>query len=1179
VEQHTGRQYDDDLTVGMDDYDDSLQTGSVDLFEFASDTESPITRLKELVLSIDWEITDDILRQFNEELLDLKDIWANDKVNLVYVQALEKISRYIYKEKADAHPNAIKLLLRFYSNLEKIVSTPTMSEDEKKTILIDDVDKFEKFKRQIKHYGIDIKPAKAVDEAPSPLPSDIRSIRETETSEDPLLNLKAIIFGMDWEITENDLIDLGEEVSSLEKRFSGSKAKLIILQGIGALGAYINLKRSNAHVDAFQLLQSFFLALETIVMNGLSGEEEKKVLMPEVNKFNVFKEIISSTITPEAIAEGGEPEVEEFAPYQGDGEEIMPAFADFPEDVHGFRAEEEVVALESEINKNVYGQIENFFAEEKAETSEPAAASPVGKEPGDEGLMDEMESRLNGLFFDDSEEPQVFQALGGDIALQGVDVETEADDDSDEEALPRIGADPAPALMDNLSEIGNEEEAISDEAIAVLSGPDELTGEEKIVAGHPEEGSAGILPGLDVETEADDDLEEEPLPLDAEELAPALFAHDDVSRFEDSADFKLDEASAGIEKRLTEFFGEDEETLEVDISAVSEDAGEPVAEEELMVGPAADLTAEEIKEEEDWIVADVAKLLQGVDVETEADDDSEEEALPLEGEELAPALSGQFEESDLHEDEELAQEEELAGIEDRLEEFFDDEVEITPALEDIPFTEEETKELEEEEEPPVVAVSELPSDQSEQEQEGDISFHAEADLTEKPAVGEEFDLSSAVTEESWDHLEECVVDEDTQAAETTIAQEFEDHLSEFFGPEETAEEEFPELSQQEEIAPEQQLFEISHENDLLEEEQYFSDVVQETQVLSPSDTRAEKDEATLSILQEDEDFIEYIEGVEFDDEEGSQKSDLIFTEDEEEVVFEAVDEEDVVESEAAMMSFADEIETEFGKYFIDQEADHQEKDQETAANLTVEEVFAEDEIFGESLEETQAATDSIFQMDEFPEPQKKREDADLTGLDESILAGIESMSEGSFAPGEGEGPETDLDTLRACIALLSREADDRTLGDFLHEISRLNSKWATKPIDKTFLQLIATVVRYINQYPYEAGFETSGLLLSVFNALEKSRLSEVRAEDIQESICAETANVLEWQQRKLISKMSEAQGAVGVGGIASGLQDIMKNHEGALDSQTLVSVIHNEFDTLRQSINDRLEELFRQHSR
>ena len=86
-------------------------------------------------MSIDWEITDDILHQFNEELVDLKDV-ADEKIYLVYILALEKISKYIYKEKADSDPNAIKLLLSFYYNLEKIVSTESMTEGEKQLLCL-----------------------------------------------------------------------------------------------------------------------------------------------------------------------------------------------------------------------------------------------------------------------------------------------------------------------------------------------------------------------------------------------------------------------------------------------------------------------------------------------------------------------------------------------------------------------------------------------------------------------------------------------------------------------------------------------------------------------------------------------------------------------------------------------------------------------------------------------------------------------------------------------------------------------------------------------------------------------------------------------------------------------------------------------------------------------------------
>ena len=105
TQQQSGSQFDDDLTVGMDE-NESFSTDSINLFEFTGDEESPLARLKTIILSIDWEITDEILQQLKEELLDLNDVWAGDKIKQVYVQGLDKIGKYIYKEKANAHPNA-----------------------------------------------------------------------------------------------------------------------------------------------------------------------------------------------------------------------------------------------------------------------------------------------------------------------------------------------------------------------------------------------------------------------------------------------------------------------------------------------------------------------------------------------------------------------------------------------------------------------------------------------------------------------------------------------------------------------------------------------------------------------------------------------------------------------------------------------------------------------------------------------------------------------------------------------------------------------------------------------------------------------------------------------------------------------------------------------------------------
>ncbi len=123
--------------------------------ESAGDIESgesvtPLTRLKELILSIDWEISNDVLSEFTRELNRLKGLWAGEKVNLIYVQAMEKLARYVYVEKGDAHPGALQLLSHLYGNLEKVITSTTLGEAEKKELLKNDVSQFALLKEQIK---------------------------------------------------------------------------------------------------------------------------------------------------------------------------------------------------------------------------------------------------------------------------------------------------------------------------------------------------------------------------------------------------------------------------------------------------------------------------------------------------------------------------------------------------------------------------------------------------------------------------------------------------------------------------------------------------------------------------------------------------------------------------------------------------------------------------------------------------------------------------------------------------------------------------------------------------------------------------------------------------------------------------------------------------------------------
>jgi len=525
VEQYTENQYDDDLTVEAGDYEEYDPVGAVDLFEFSYQEESPISRLKSLILSIDWEITDETLIQFNDELVDLKDIWAAEKINLIYIQALEKISKYIYQQKADAHPDAIKLLLTFYYNLEKIVYSEDLTENQKKDILLKDVKRFEFLKRQIANQGQDNHMFRDEEDSQKKLVDD--PVRGNE-----LLALKAIVLGIEWEITDQDLNGLREEVIRLEEEYAESRPRLILLQGIGILGAYIKVKKGNAHAEAFKLLHHFFESLETIVKTAMSLDEEKEILFPTVERFESFKALVGPTLTQDSTYQEEEDDLESSP---GEMKDIQPAFADLPEEgTEGFQENVEARDLGYDDSIDVSSHINNFF--------------------GDEG-PDQTDQRDEAVTVAETDESVGSVSVDSALALEGADVGYDNEDDEE------VAGQTESILMDS-EELEMESPVSTDAGSEVeLTEPDQdvdtITSVDKKLA----------LEGVDVETEADDESDEEALPLkESGSLAPALGGNEETSAY--SADSFVDPSSEEslseeLSATLDDFFIDEQPVAEV----------------------------------------------------------------------------------------------------------------------------------------------------------------------------------------------------------------------------------------------------------------------------------------------------------------------------------------------------------------------------------------------------------------------------------------------------------------------------------------------------------------------------------------------------------------------------------------------------------------------------------------
>lgn len=940
VKQYTENQYDDDLTVGTDDYDDSYYTGSVDLFEFSNDEDSPISRLKSLILSIDWEITDEVLMQFNEELVDLKDIWAGKKINLIYVQALEKISKYIYQKKADSHPSAIKLLLTLYHNLEKIVSSFDLTEEQKKEILLEDVKRFESLKRHISQHAEPMDNGRLAQSNPE---------KHTDIGRDhDLLNLKAIVLGIDWEITDEDLNQLRQEVVRLEGKFADSKPRLILLQGIGALGTYIKLKKSNAHSDAFKILHLFYESLEKIVATPMNLKEEKAILFPAVEKFNAFKNLLGPTITPEAIDRSRNETEENDSPANS---VITPAFAEFPEEVKGFQAEEEAKSLGIEASDNVDNHVESFFVGssfQNLETAPPAETSAFN----------------------------VNQA----IALQGVDVEL--DDEDDNEKSPIQHGTPTPALSE--------------------------------------------------------DIEGEPYPaFQEDELAG------DTEQFIERPAENPEDISIALESML-----EENEKTGVDFSKLDKDI-----------------------------------VLQGVDVETEADDDSDEEALPMMEGQLAPALAendevsmfnaGIFENSS----EAKIVDEEIAGT---LGGFFDEEIDshLSPA-----------SEVENGEDLDIFSTVDNPEiDDSENELSNDSSS--------------EFDLKQTETEDEKEiRLEEDVFT--PLVAEEVFSTPIDEDL-EFF---ETEKE--PESGKDEE-----------------------DEKVDDNSI------------ASISELEEGEKTDTPFEESDFDrpaEEIGTN----IFTEDSE-FGFSQNEEQENSEIDEQLDSF------------FDIREDGEENREEGALFSTSPDMLGEDQEIKEEvvfeLAEDGQSSDNQPEIDEieeaYPEELDKTENEHdsvqiLVSEDDAEVDG-DDLSQPYL---DKEVPLTVFGKLGTCVDSLGVELDDKVVRGLCEEINTLRQSFTDKPLEKTFLQLLSTVVKHIDQNRYDSSSDAYVLLKSICSALFDLQDNDLQHN--QEMLFKETEKVLTWQEDILAEQTAKNEAELTIDGTAiiaqedvhSDFNDLVQKHE------------------------------------
>ncbi len=290
-----------DIKYNVDDFDDltrfaaeSFETDEIDLFQYTSETDSPLAPLKAIVLTLDWEISDSILQDLADELTHLGPRWRDDKVASLYLQGLTKIGKYLRLRGAYAHPNAIKLLFTFFHNFETIISEPDITGEQINTILQNDVRKF-----RVLQYQINLSEQQSK-EGGDALPAGIGNAGQEEigggAASDTLRNFKAAILELDWEISKGSLENFENTLKTLAQEQAASKPATVLILGLQALGKYIEEERARAHPDAFNLLHAFHDGLDLILKRTADPPNRKVVqdiLIDRVNRLNHLKKLIA----------------------------------------------------------------------------------------------------------------------------------------------------------------------------------------------------------------------------------------------------------------------------------------------------------------------------------------------------------------------------------------------------------------------------------------------------------------------------------------------------------------------------------------------------------------------------------------------------------------------------------------------------------------------------------------------------------------------------------------------------------------------------------------------------------------------------------------------------------------------------------------------------------------------
>ena len=116
----------------------------------------PLIELKSLVLSLDWEITDEVITDFMMHTENLIEFYKNDKVILIFLHILRALGKYIDANRSRAHPDCFKILNSVFFALDDVILAKDMPQSGKEKLLKVEIDKYKRLRQLVSNRKLTI---------------------------------------------------------------------------------------------------------------------------------------------------------------------------------------------------------------------------------------------------------------------------------------------------------------------------------------------------------------------------------------------------------------------------------------------------------------------------------------------------------------------------------------------------------------------------------------------------------------------------------------------------------------------------------------------------------------------------------------------------------------------------------------------------------------------------------------------------------------------------------------------------------------------------------------------------------------------------------------------------------------------------------------------------------------